>query len=361
MEAIVKKSGIIALISVISFVLRAQDPQFSQFYNNTMYYNPATTGLTQDLRLSTSYRNQWNNIPGEFSTYFISLDYQLRSKNIGLGLLMFNDNEGLHNLRTQRFELFYSYRIQAKNKLLQLGATVFSLNVRDLNNDGFIFGDQLDPVHGVVQNSSFIYENVEPKVYPDWNLGIVYRQNFLRNREYFLTPTIGASVSHVFRPNISLLSDNERLEAKYVIHSSVLTRFVFNRDNPWKRKIGFLNPGFIYEYQNPFQTFTVGSGFDIYPLRFGMWFRNYSFTSRIYEYNTVIFLAGVVIPVALNHNLMIDYTYDSTISKLDFSTGGAHEIMIIYNLSLPEKKGEIPCFNEWWRLGRGITHYSKPE
>ena len=104
------------LLVCFSTGIHAQDPQFSQFYNSSLYYNPATAGITQDLRFSSSYRNLWSNIPGDLSTYFLSVDYQLTKKNMGLGFLMLGDNEGLNNQSTQRFELIYSYRIQSRNK-----------------------------------------------------------------------------------------------------------------------------------------------------------------------------------------------------------------------------------------------------
>jgi type IX secretion system PorP/SprF family membrane protein len=336
--------------------IHGQDPQFSQFYNSSLYYNPATAGITQDLRFSSSYRNLWSNIPGDLSTYFFSVDYQLTKKNMGLGFLMLGDNEGLNNQSTQRFELIYSYRIQSKNKLLQFGMTVFSLNIRDLKDKNFVFTDQLDAIHGVVQQSAFIHDNLEPKVYPDWNVGMVYKQNFVRKK---ITPTIGFSASHIFRPNISYMSNKFRLPVKYVFHTNVLTQIAFHKDNVLNRKFAFLSPGFVYEYQKPFQTFTLGTGFDVYPLRTGIWFRNRSVVSDVYKYNSVVVLVGVVIPISLNHNLMIDYTYDSTISRLEFASGGAHEITLIYNISLPEKKRSVPCYHEWWRARRGIVHYPK--
>ncbi len=33
--------------------------------------------------------------------------------------------------------------------------------------------------------------------------------------------------------------------------------------------------------------------------------------------------------------------------------GGAHEITLIYNISLPERKGAVECYKEWWREVRG--------
>ncbi len=127
MNNIQLRSCIWGLLIILSTGIHAQDPQFSQFYNSSLYYNPATAGITQDLRFSSSYRNLWSNIPGDLSTYFLSVDYQLTKKNMGLGFLMLGDNEGLNNQSTQRFELIYSYRIQSRNKLLQFGMTVFFL------------------------------------------------------------------------------------------------------------------------------------------------------------------------------------------------------------------------------------------
>lgn len=348
--------GVLGLLLCLFNGIRAQDPQFSQFYNSSLYYNPATAGISQDLRFSSAYRNLWSSIPGDISTYFFSIDYQWTKKNLGVGLLMLSDNEGLNNLRTQRFELIYSYRIQSKNKMFQFGMSVFSLNIRDIKNKEFIFIDQLDPIYGVVQQSSFIHDRIEPKTYPDWNAGLIYKQNYRRHNA---TQTIGFSVSHIFSPNISLVKDKFNLPVKYVFHTSLLKQVVFRKDDVWKRKYAFFSPGFIYEYQNPFQTFTIGTGFDMYPLRLGLWFRNRSVIPKDYRYNSVIVLVGVMVPVFLNHNLIIDYTYDSTTSKLEFASGGAHEITLTYNISLPEKKRAVPCFKEWWRAKKGMAHYSK--
>jgi type IX secretion system PorP/SprF family membrane protein len=331
--------------------LRGQDPQFSQFFNSSLYYNPATAGITRDFRFSSSYRKLWSKVPGDLSTYYLAADYQLSRKNIGLGLIMLNDNEGLYNLRTQRMELIFSYRvIDAKDKMLQLGMSVFSINKKDFQDKNFIFADQLDPVHGAIYPTAFMGEAVEPVVYADWNAGVVYRQNFTRQK---MTPTLGFSVSHLTRPEISFVnSEKVRLPMKYVLNASLLKQVTFENSIASKFKVAFLNPGIVYEYQEPLHTFTIGSGFDIYPFRLGAWFRNQSFFSEeSAKFNSVIISAGIVIPISSNrhltHDLIIDYTYDSTVSKLEFASGGAHEISLIYNLSLPAKKGI--CFTEWWK------------
>jgi type IX secretion system PorP/SprF family membrane protein len=82
------KWGLLGLMIFSFTVLKGQDPQFSQFYNSSLYYNPATAGISRDLRFSSSYRKLWSKIPGDLSTYFISADYQLSESNVGIGFLM---------------------------------------------------------------------------------------------------------------------------------------------------------------------------------------------------------------------------------------------------------------------------------
>jgi len=355
--------GVWVLLACLMNGLHAQDPQFSQFYNSMLYYNPATAGLTQDLRFTSSYRNLYSSIPGDISSYFLAADYQWSARNVGLGLLLLGDNEGYNNMKYQRFELIYSYRIQTQDRLLQFGMSLISLNIRGIQNDDFVFTEQLDPIYGNIQSSSFVYDKIETKVYPDWNIGLVYKQNFYRKQRNFLTPTAGVSISHILRPNISFLNEEARLPAKFVIYANFLTRLTFNKktSDPFGRKYAFINPGFIYEYQNPFQTFSFGTDFnwinsEDYRIRFGMWFRNQNFMSGVHKFNAVIVLAGVTIPTPFtNQFLSIDYTYDSTISKLEFASGGAHEITLTYSISLAANNCPDPNrFREPWRAAMGM-------
>ena len=52
----------------------AQDFDFSQWYNNPTYYNPAYVGLTAGLKARFTYRRQMVKIPASFRTYSFSAD-----------------------------------------------------------------------------------------------------------------------------------------------------------------------------------------------------------------------------------------------------------------------------------------------
>ncbi|MGL5892099.1 MAG: type IX secretion system membrane protein PorP/SprF, partial [Bacteroidia bacterium] len=52
--------------------LRAQDPEFSQFYANSLYLNPALSGAKICPSIQTNYRQQWPGISGTYSTFAAS-------------------------------------------------------------------------------------------------------------------------------------------------------------------------------------------------------------------------------------------------------------------------------------------------
>ena len=46
-----------------------QDPEFTQFYANPLYLNPAFAGTARCSRVNLNYRNQWPGIYGTLMQY----------------------------------------------------------------------------------------------------------------------------------------------------------------------------------------------------------------------------------------------------------------------------------------------------
>jgi len=57
-----------------SFTAIAQDPQFTQFYANPLYLNPAFAGTARCPRVTMNYRNQWPVLTGTFVITSASYD-----------------------------------------------------------------------------------------------------------------------------------------------------------------------------------------------------------------------------------------------------------------------------------------------
>ena len=106
-----------------------QDAQFSQYMFNPFVLNPAYAGCRQAFTALAIHRDQWIKIPGAPSTQTLSLNSPL-SKNVGLGLQVFNDEIGPKN--TIGYLGSYSYRIPlSKGKIafgLRAGGLTYNFN-----------------------------------------------------------------------------------------------------------------------------------------------------------------------------------------------------------------------------------------
>ena len=93
----------------------SQDPEFTQFYANPLYLNPAFAGTHICPRVSMNYRNQWPGISGAFVTYAASFDKHSNSLHGGLGLLVTND-QAANSLRSTTVSGMYAYQLKISRK-----------------------------------------------------------------------------------------------------------------------------------------------------------------------------------------------------------------------------------------------------
>ena len=71
--------------------LYCQDAEFSQFFSNPLYLNPAFAGTNSCPRLSTNHRAQWTGLPNIFNTTSVSYDQNFDEIHGGLGIIIVND------------------------------------------------------------------------------------------------------------------------------------------------------------------------------------------------------------------------------------------------------------------------------
>ena len=99
----------------------AQDPQFTQFYANPLYLNPAFAGAQRCPRVCLNYRNQWPALTGTFVTYTASYDQHVDPIG-GLGLLVLQDKAGESTLTTTNVSGIYSYQLNVTREFsIRLG------------------------------------------------------------------------------------------------------------------------------------------------------------------------------------------------------------------------------------------------
>ncbi|MDX1653203.1 MAG: type IX secretion system membrane protein PorP/SprF, partial [Brumimicrobium sp.] len=88
----------VVFICLITMLLsnkaNAQDPQFSQFYANPIYLNPAFAGSHGCPRFALNYRNQWPALSGTFVTFSASYDQYFTNISGGFGVIATHDQQG---------------------------------------------------------------------------------------------------------------------------------------------------------------------------------------------------------------------------------------------------------------------------
>lgn len=322
-----KKVIILILVITYSGLLKAQDPQFTQFYANKMYLSPAFAGATQQDRISLSYRNQWPSLPGVFVSYTFAYDHYFSNFNSGVGFLFMRDVAGSGDLSTTNFGMQYSYDININNYWHVRPGVHFLFTQTGLNFEKLTWNDMLSP-RGRDQNT-FESPTLNSKADVDFATGaLIYSERHW----------LGFTLDHLLKPRNSLYDSEEFVPLKTSIFGG--TQIV--------RRGRLLNPidetvsvAFLFRNQNSINQLDLGLYWFKEPLVMGLWYRGIPFINEEKRGDAVAILAGYKI-----ENFSVGYSYDFTVSRLVASTGGAHEISLIYEFKSTRKrtrKHMIPC------------------
>lgn len=321
------------LFSIKAF---AQDPQFSQFYAAPLYLNPAFTGTTPEHRFVMNYRNQWMSLPQAFVTSAFSYDLNMKNINSGFGILLSTDKAGSAGLTSTTAHALYSYKIYIAEKWVIKPAISFGYGMRSLDYTKLVFGDQLafgSSDAPTVDPSSTRYGNVQ---YFDFGSGLLaYNQKFW----------FGISSYHMNEPNQSMLGEESVVLRKNSVHAGI--RFPLYKGPQKRENISSIAPSFIYKQQGNFDQLDLGIQYNYNPVMVGFWYRGIPIQQNTRDnlsQDAVVFLFAL----KFDH-WDIGYSYDMTVSELGPSTGGSHEISLMYQINIlkakkiKRKERYIPC------------------
>jgi type IX secretion system PorP/SprF family membrane protein len=325
------QKGCLSLVFIIALLFshpaQAQDPNFSQFYNNPLYYNPGMAGVNEGMAVRAQYRNAWPRLNTNFQTTMFSMEVQEPDISAGLGLFAMNSSEGGNMLITNNIGAIYSHRllIIPRQFFMQAGFSA-SYVQKQIDYSNLVFSDNLDPIYGNVNGTSFQKGPGEKVSYPDFGTGAVGVFNLGKGRrgKPLTTNTFGLAFHHLTQPNVSFLDGEAILPIKTVVHFSSVIPLTND-----KYKEFLLAPAIIYENQRVTETFSAGVNLVKEPLYMGLWFRNKNFLLSSKSYDALILLMGFNTDLGKDMKLRFGYSYDLTVSKLNPATAGSHEISII--------------------------------
>ena len=314
----------ILLLIFASVQVKAQDFQFSQFYNVPLYQNPAFAGSLHQTRLSFHQRLQWPRLDARYTTSVLSADTYFPTAKSGAGIIIMQDYQGGGQISSTETHFMYSYEVNLSKQLtfrpgLQVGYVSRHVNYAELH-----FPSQYNNTQGLVnpQDPQDVWNKA--KGYVDISSGgVLYSKQFWA----------GFSVHHLNNPNQSFQGAGivSKLPAQFALTSGYKI-ILYKKTSIHDKDEISITPTFHYKSQGMSDQLDLGIYGAANQGLIGLWYRGIPI--KTYKYNGNQFNDNESIIVFLGWKgdpLRIGYSYDFTISRLARArTGGAHELNITY-------------------------------
>lgn len=167
MKRLIKIISITVVCAYTTPTFGQQEPQFTQYPDNTLFVNPAYAGSRGLLNLTGIHRQQWTGFDGRPISTTFSLHSPLTYESVGLGITMVNDQSG--PIKQTMFYGDFSYTLKFKKlgrKLafgIKAGLNLISIGTSSLQTD--------------IENDPKLLQNVKNNVNPNFGFGIYYHSS----------------------------------------------------------------------------------------------------------------------------------------------------------------------------------------
>ena len=293
-----------------SWGAHAQDLEFTQFYANPVYLNPAFAGTHSCPRVAMNYRNQWPSLSGSYVSYAAAFDDYYKNISGGFGVLAVHDVQA-QTINSSQLGVMYSYHLRMGRKWTMLFGAKANYWMKFLDWDKLTFGDMIDPRRGFIYATGDVPRGGSRGFF-DATVGtVIFNKNF----------NVGFVAHHLNRPNESMIVGESRLPMRFTGHMSA--NIPLGGRSQYKN-VTTIMPSVIYSYQNGFQQLNLGTYVKYGAFTAGAWFRNK---------DAFILTIGVQ-----TKKFKFGYSYDVTVSKLNNGvSGGSHELSMGFNFNCKDR------------------------
>jgi len=310
---------ILFVLMISSVSLKGQDPEFSQFYSNPLYLNPAFTGTSVLSRLAVNYRNQWPNRGNTFVTNYLSYDKFVTGMRGGIGFQAMYDvelNGIISNLNTS---FLYAHHFKVNDRLFFSMALEAGVIYKQYKVSGLVFPGMINQNNGEIYGIYTLPTENGHKLVPDFSVGLVGQ----RDNVYF-----GFAINHLTRPDQSIVDGDAqgRLPLKITLHAGAKGH---EFHHGLLSRAFTLSPNLIYQQQGSFRQINLGMYMKEDWLTFGLWYRN----NLSMRPNSVVAMFGYQ-----KEKFQFGYSFDYTLSNLAGYGYGSHEISLIFFFGQPRNQ-----------------------
>jgi type IX secretion system PorP/SprF family membrane protein len=308
--------------------LKAQDPEFTQFYANPLYLNPAFAGSSRCPRMVMNYRNQWPGITKTYITTSFSFDQHVDALSGGFGMLVTSDQAGDGTINTTNASMVYSYYLPVTSTFSVKAGIQATYAQKSVDWSKLNFGDMIDNKFGFTMGTQEVNPN-RTVTNVDFSAGILgYSSSFF----------IGGAAHHLLEPKEGFINPEESpLPMKITAHTGAIIP-IGSQSSKYKRRRrrnantlpeSSISPNILYQKQKDFQQLNLGVYVTKGPIVGGLWYRNQD--------------AFIVLVGLMTTNFRFGYSYDVTVSRLSNATAGSHELSMTLQFNCrPKKKKFTP-------------------
>ena len=206
-----KKSILMLLcfVCLTTYIKAQQDAQFTQYFDNTLFVNPAYAGSRGMLNITSMHREQWAGFEGRPRSTTFSIHSPLKYESVGLGLTMVADQAG--PVKQNMFYVDFSYAIKFKNKSKLVFGIKGGMNMISIEKTS---------LSTTVDNDPKLVLNVINNINPNFGVGIFYH-----SEKFFL----GVSSPKIVEQSYDLSKTN--LERR---HYFLMTGGIIKLNTNWK-------------------------------------------------------------------------------------------------------------------------------
>jgi len=284
-----------------------QDAQFSMYMFNRMVLNPGYAGARGATNITAVGRSQWVGIEGHPNTFTLSADAPISVLHGGIGGHLLVDQVG--PIQTIGLRGAYAFRFDlgggnsaGEGPALQIGIAP-GLFQKQIDGTNFLPEDVGDPVlQGLIGTTN-------NQVVFDLGAGVYLNG---ANDKYF----VGASVDHLTQPTLDQIGEGLS-ETNLPLTVGAMAGYTFGNV---RRSNILVTPSAHFRMAGSQMQFEGNVNVDVDPMVFGISYRGLRNLSDLVA----------IIGFHANQRLFIAYSYDYTISGLQGSTSGSHEILLSY-------------------------------
>ncbi len=308
-----KSVVLIAFIILINSTLqlKGQDPEFSQFYANPLYLNPAFAGTSAYPRMVMNYRNQWPKQGNTYVTYNLTFDKFINSIPGGVGFKLMYDRELNGVVNSVNASFMYAEHIKINDRLFFTTALECGFIYKQFNTSGLIFPGMIDQGSGTITGIYPLPFDNGQKITPDFTFGAAGQLDDV----YF-----GFALHHLTQPDQSIVEGDQqgRLPLKITVHAGAkghrLHRALYSREFT-------LSPNIVYQQQGSFKQINAGIYMKENVLTFGLWYRN----NLSIRPDALIAMVGIQ-----KEKFQLGYSFDFSLSNTAAYSYGSHEISLTF-------------------------------